>query len=263
MAVLSNRQNARGCSFAEHASVHARTRHGEIEEKGVISHMTAAEPKNTLPKSIKNQAKYTEIIKAAEKVFASRGFHEARISDVAKAAGVSDSTLYKYFATKEELLFSIPARTVSRYHKENQELLKYIRGAANKLRALIHRHLSLYADNEDYANVVMLILKGNRNFLQTEAYKIVQASARVTTQVLEEGIRTGEFRPNMKPYLVRAMIWGTVEHLVVRRSLLGKPEDLEALADDVTDTILSGIVVPEKDRTLNVNVTVTRKEQEK
>ncbi len=224
--------------------------------------MKASEGKRKSPKTIKNPAKHADIVKAAEKVFGTKGFHEARISDIAKEASVSESTIYEYFTTKEELLFSIPAQTISRYHRENQELLKYTWGASNKLRTLIHRHLGLYANNEDYANVVMLTLKGNRNFLQTEAYKIVQASARVTTQVLEEGIRTGEFRSSMKPNLVRAMIWGTIEHLVVRRHLLGKPEDLTALADDITDMILNGIVVPKNERTVNVNVMVTHRGNE-
>jgi TetR/AcrR family transcriptional regulator, fatty acid metabolism regulator protein len=222
--------------------------------------MPKKERKTKSRKAAKNPAKQAAILKAAEKIFAIKGFHEARISDIAREAHVSESTIYEYFSTKEELLFSIPAEIIGHYQKTNQEILQYTWGAANKLRTMIHRHLSLYAYNEDYANVIMLILKGNRNFLQTEAYKVVQASARVTTQVLEEGIKTGEFRPTMKPHLVRAMIWGTIEHLVVRRSLLGKPEDLLSLADDITDTILNGIIVPKAENTLNVNVLVTRKD---
>ncbi len=212
-------------------------------------------------KAMKNPAKQAAILTAALRIFAVKGFHEARISDIAKEARVSESTIYEYFSTKEELLFSIPAEVISEYLRKNQEMLQYTWGAANKLRTLVHRHLSLYAQNEDYANVVMLILKGNRNFLNTDAYQVVQASARVTTQVLEEGIRTGEFRSDLKPNLVRAMIWGTIEHLVIRRSLLGKPEDLLALADDITNTILAGIVVPKNEPTLNVHVTLTHSDK--
>ncbi len=213
-------------------------------------------------KAMKNPAKQAAILMAALRIFAVKGFHEARISDIAKEARVSESTIYEYFSAKEELLFSIPAEIISEYLKKNQEIFQYTWGASNKLRTLIHRHLSLYAQNEDYANVVMLILKGNRNFLHTDAYKIVQASARLTTQVLEEGIRTGEFRSDLKPNLVRAMIWGTIEHLVIRRSLLGKPEDLLAFADDITNTILNGIVVPKSEATLNVHVTLTHPNKE-
>lgn len=218
-----------------------------------------AKSKKTYPRAV-NPAKHTAILKAAERVFARVGFHEARISDIAKEAQVSGSTIYDYFSTKEDLLFSIPAETIREYQKKNLELLQYVHGAANKLRTLICRHLSLYASDEDYAKVTMLILKANRNFLRTEAYKVVQESARITTQILEEGVKTGEFRPDLKPYLVRAMIWGTIEHLVTRRSLLGEPKDLMPLAEEITNTILEGIVVNPKEPALNVHVIVEHKE---
>ena len=205
-------------------------------------------------KAKKNPAKGAAILKAAEHTFARKGFHEATISDIAKKAKVSEATIYEYFSSKEELLFSIPAETIHQYQEKNLEILEYIQGAANKLRFLIYRHLKLYASNPDYANVVMLILKGNRNFLNTDAYKIVQRSARNTTQVLEEGIQNGEFRPDIKPYLVRAMIWGTIEHLVTRKSLFGKPQDLLGLADHIVGTIFRGILTPPKEPTIHVNV---------
>jgi AcrR family transcriptional regulator len=205
-------------------------------------------------KAQKNPAKGAAILKAAEKIFAQKGFHEATISDIAKTAEVSEATIYEYFSSKEELLFTIPAETIHQYQEKNLEILEYIQGAANKLRFLIYRHLKLYASNPDYANVVMLILKGNRNFLKTEAYEIVQRSARNTTQVLEEGIQNGEFGQHIKPYLVRAMIWGTIEHLVTRKSLFGKPQDLLGLADDIVNTIFSGILMPQKEPTIHVNV---------
>lgn len=211
------------------------------------------------PKAAKNSAKRKAILEVAERVFAGKGFHEATISEIAKGAHVSESTIYEYFSTKEDLLFSIPAETIREYHNKHLEILQYIQGAANKLRTLIYRHLSLYTFNEDYANVAMLILKGNRNFLKTEAYKVVQASTRITTKAMEEGIEAGEFRSDLQPHLVRAMIWGTIEHLIKRKSLLGKPEDLLSLADDITDTILHGIMVPEKKPLRNVHVTVEYK----
>lgn len=192
-------------------------------------------------KSFKNPKKGAAIVKAAEHVFARKGFQTATVADIAKKARVSEATIYEYFSSKEELLFAIPAETIRQYQEKNREILPYIRGAANKLRFLIHRHLALYADNPDYATVVMLILKGNPNFLKTESYRIVQYSARNYTEVIEEGMKNNEFRSDIEPNLIRAMIWGTIEHLVTRKSLLGKPENLADLTDDICNTIFSGL----------------------
>jgi len=209
-------------------------------------------------KVLKNPRKGAAILRAAQHIFAKKGFQAATVSDIAQKAKVSEATIYEYFSSKEELLFSIPAETIREYHEKNREILPHIQGAANKLRFLIQRHLGLYGDNPDYATVVMLILKGSRNFLKTNAYKIVQSSARNYIQVFEEGIQNGEFRSDINPYLVRALIWGSIEHLVTRKSLLGKPEDLLALADDIYDTIFIGIRSSKKDTTIHVNVNLKR-----
>jgi len=141
-------------------------------------------------KALKYSPKGLAILEGAKRIFAERGFHAATVSSIAKKAHVSEATIYEYFSTKEELLFSIPAEKILEYHKQNRDILQYIHGATNRLRFVIYRHLELYASDADYARVAMLILKTNRNFINTEAYKIVQASARNTLEVLQQGIKS-------------------------------------------------------------------------
>jgi AcrR family transcriptional regulator len=52
-------------------------------------------------------ARRTQILDAATRVFASKGFNRATIRDVAQAAGVADGTIYNYFASKTDLLFGL------------------------------------------------------------------------------------------------------------------------------------------------------------
>jgi AcrR family transcriptional regulator len=47
------------------------------------------------------------IVEAAMQVFGQTGFHEAKIADIAAAAGVATGTLYNYFTSKEEIFQSI------------------------------------------------------------------------------------------------------------------------------------------------------------
>ena len=58
-------------------------------------------------KAQKNPAKRAAVLKAAENIFAQKGFYEATISDIAKKAEVSAATISDYFSSKEEPLFSI------------------------------------------------------------------------------------------------------------------------------------------------------------
>jgi len=189
----------------------------------------------------KSTIRKEKILKAAERIFAQKGFQETTISDVAQEAGVSDATIYEYFTSKEELLFSIPGETARR-GKEFIELhLKYIRGAANKIRAVVYHYLDFYQKEPDYASVAMLILKQNRKFLETKAYQDVREMSRLIIQVIKEGVASGEFKPQTDPYLVRSMILGTIEHMVIRSVLLGKPENLLEFVDPLTDLLVDGL----------------------
>src|SRR5215467_16396943 len=52
-------------------------------------------------------ARRAQILDAATRVFASKGFNRATIRDVAQDAGVADGTIYNYFANKTDLLFGL------------------------------------------------------------------------------------------------------------------------------------------------------------
>lgn len=187
------------------------------------------------------EARKRGIREAAQRVFAQKGFHEATISEVAQEAGISEATIYEYFSSKEELLFSIPGETERRTKETLEFILAHVRGASNKIRCIIYHYLWLYENHLDYAALVMLILKHNRKFCETQAYQVVRERSRVVLRVVEEGVASGEFRAETNPYLVRSMILGTVEHLVIRRLLIGGPKELSQFSDALADQIIYGI----------------------
>ncbi|HEX7840378.1 MAG TPA: helix-turn-helix domain-containing protein, partial [Kofleriaceae bacterium] len=51
--------------------------------------------------------KRERILLAAERIFARHGFFAARVSEIAKEAGVADGTIYLYFKSKDDLLISL------------------------------------------------------------------------------------------------------------------------------------------------------------
>jgi AcrR family transcriptional regulator len=209
-----------------------------------------------LAKYKKSEERKIQILKAAERVFAQKGFNQSTISEVAHEAGVSDATIYEYFSTKEELLFSIPLETTRQGKIALEDHLSYIRGAANKLRGVIFGYLRFYQNHREYASVALLILKQNREFLKTEAYQVIRQWSRGIVNIVKEGIDAGEFKPDTNPYLVRSMILGTIEHCVTSWLLLGRYGNLLEVVDPLTDMVVQGI---RNDRELtgwNINVSL-------
>src|SRR5215831_1099063 len=94
------------------------------------SSLTQRRPRRPAAKSTGNGRragdKRERILRAAVKVFAKNGFHATRVSEVAKAAGVADGTIYLYFKSKEELLFSL-------FEDRVDKLLAFVRAELPKL----------------------------------------------------------------------------------------------------------------------------------
>jgi TetR/AcrR family fatty acid metabolism transcriptional regulator len=209
-----------------------------------------------VPSQKRAEARKQQILRAAERVFARKGFQEATISDVAREAEVSDATIYEYFASKEELLFSIPGETARKGKEKIESILKLVRGTANKIRVIIYDYLWFYKTHPDYASVAMLILKQNRKFLETNAYEDVRELSRMILKVIREGVEDGDIKANVDPHLLRSVILGTIEHMVIRWVLLGKPENLEDYVDPLTDLIMEGIASRQVQGPWNVRIMV-------
>ncbi len=190
----------------------------------------------------KIDARRMQIIMAAENIFAQKGFQEATISEISKKAGVSDASIYEHFTTKEGLLFSIPVERTKVLFEVMEFHLKLIRGAGNKLRAVVYCLLSAYQKHPDFAAILMLILKHNRKFLETEGHKMIRKGIGNITKIVKEGIASGEFRSDLDLYLVRSIILGTIEHLVTNWIMTGKPEKLTDSADPLIDAVMEGIL---------------------
>jgi TetR/AcrR family fatty acid metabolism transcriptional regulator len=52
----------------------------------------------------------TQILDAAARVLADRGYHRTTVRDIAREAGIADGTIYLYFSSKQELLLALVAQ---------------------------------------------------------------------------------------------------------------------------------------------------------
>ena len=85
--------------------------------------------------------RYDRILEAAEDAIARRGFHQASIRDIARAAGLSLAGLYHYVGGKDELLFLVLDRSLDRLIAALDEGLAAARTPEARLLALIRTHL--------------------------------------------------------------------------------------------------------------------------
>lgn len=211
----------------------------------------------------RSMEKEINIIEGALKVFGEKGFEETTISAISKAAKISDATIYEYFSSKEEVLFSIPKFYTQREFDRLKEMAHFINCPKERLRAIIQAYLEFYEKNRLYTSVVMLSLKGNRNFLKSEAYKIIREASRTIVDTFSEGVGKGIFRDDIDPYIFRNMVLGFIEHLTIQWLLVERPESIIQYRDQIFDMCMRAVLKDAGSESLNLkcqalNITITK-----
>ncbi|MBU2550658.1 MAG: TetR/AcrR family transcriptional regulator [Proteobacteria bacterium] len=198
-----------------------------------------------------------QIVKAAKKVFAAKGFYEATISDIAREAQLSEPTIYEYFTSKEDVLFTIPGEQSVEARRTMEPNLNMFQGAANKLRGIIYTLWNFYQTDQEYAAVAMLILKQNRKFIGTENYNAVRQYFRLMYDVIKEGQAGGEFRSDISPFFIRSVVIGTIEHLTTRKVLYDTENSLVEFVDPLIEVLTNGVAVRPGPADIQVHVTMS------
>ena len=205
----------------------------------------------------KIKSKKDRIMEAALGIFAEKGFQNATIAEISRKAGVSEPTIYEYFGTKEALLFAIPEKISTESQEITRQVLPHIKGAEEKIRALLYRYFDVYQTNPDYSALVLLQLMSNKGFRKTQAHAVIRTSARRLLQCIREGIEDGSFRNDLDPYLVRSLLLGGVEHVFIHWHMQGKParrSDLIRYLDPMLDIIFNGIRANREDSEVSLRV---------
>ncbi len=198
-----------------------------------------------LPRSAKSGAKradkYRAILRAAIRVFARRGYFNARVSEIARAAGVADGTIYLYFNSKDDLLVAIFEETVGRVLAEARAALEALPGPLEKLRRLAEMHLSLFAKDRNLAVVFQVELRQSTKFMERFSRTMLADYFQLIESVITEAQKRGIFRPEISPKLATKVFFGILDEMVTNWVLSHKRRDLTALADPILDIFCHGM----------------------
>src|SRR5438045_6020243 len=105
------------------------------------------------------------ILRAAIDVFAERGFFNAQVADVARAAGVAAGTVYLYFKSKDDLLVSIFERSMREGLQAGRASVAGLDDPEERLRRLARGHLARLGADRNLAIVVQVELRQPTTFM--------------------------------------------------------------------------------------------------
>ena len=192
----------------------------------------------------KNPEKRIRILDAALKVFATRGFYNAKVSEVAREAGVADGTIYLYFESKDALLIALFEDRMQRIiARANDELARSEGSVLDKIRQAIALHLSLVVDDPDLAEFITVELRQSGKFIKEYDNPKFTEYLRIFRDLVLAGQEQGLIRRTVDARLVVRAIFGALDELLLTLSLThrNRSVDINATVDGLCDIFFDGI----------------------
>lgn len=165
----------------------------------------------TVPSTRRNASqrrRAPQIIEAAARVFAERGFHGATTQDIADVLGIRQASLYYYFSSKEAALELVCLKGVEGFFESGKAIAAGPGTARERLSLLISSHLSPLRDRGNFVKVFL----NERQHLPTESRRRIgrwsRGLERIFEEVITEGVAKGEFRADLNARLATLAILG-------------------------------------------------------
>jgi AcrR family transcriptional regulator len=189
-----------------------------------------------------------ELLEAALRIFAERGYASTRLEDIAASVGVTKGTIYHYFATKEELLL----RAIEHYHEQAfvplQRMLKERHGPASASIRLFLRRAFGQLDAARLSVLALLVQGVARDVPHAYHQWLANGPVRgweVLAELIDAGKATGEFRPDADGEVIARMtISGLVLQFAWQRYADGVPRvaiDSDRLIDSAAEALLHSL----------------------
>jgi len=180
------------------------------------------------------------LLEAAVRVFARRGFHAARVGDIAEEAGVAHGLLYHYFSSKEEVLETIFRETWADLLAAVRDVEESGEPAQEQLRQVAAILLRSWRRDPD---LVRVLVRGvaRSSELDRRVGDVGDAFAAIE-RIVRRGQEAGELRPELDARLTSVIFYGAIEELLTGwvLELLPDGDDDVARAEQTVVEIVTG-----------------------
>ena len=176
-------------------------------------------------------------------MFAEQGFHQATISQIARAAGVADGTIYLYFKNKDDIMANFFGNKTHQVFAHFREVVDQAQGAEEKLRTLIQHHLEEFQRDRFMAVVYQAETRRMSRMCEEQIREMSKLYHDLVSEIIEQGQQEGRIRRDLYVGLVKRFIIGAVDE-VINTWLHSEGEyDLGSMAGPLVDLFMRGIGV--------------------
>lgn len=203
--------------------------------------MTTHTPRARLVRNSRVLRRSDEIIDAAARVFAERGYHGTSTQAIADVLGMRQASLYYYFPSKEAALELVCARGTDGFVEGAEAVMESAGAPIEKLARLIAAHLAPIETMPDYVRVFI----NERRYLPTASRRRIGRKSRRIERLFEHvilaGIADGSIRPGADARLAMLAVLGMCNAVINWRES-DRATDMKQVAAEFAKLVASGLV---------------------
>lgn len=186
--------------------------------------------------------KRRQLLDAAVRVFARKGFHASRVGDIAEEAGVAHGLLYHYFKSKDQVLEAVFQENWSLLVARIESVEKTDEPAADQLRHISAIVLRTWLHLPDVVRVV--VQEFGRSPELGDRIGELTLPIEAIERVIARGIERGEFRRDVDPVFAATVVYGAIDELLtgwVLGRLPAGEEDVAKAEQTMIEVVLVGL----------------------
>ncbi|MGD9034379.1 MAG: TetR/AcrR family transcriptional regulator [Desulfobacteraceae bacterium] len=184
------------------------------------------------------------ILEAALKIIKDKGFHRARMSDIATAANISYGLVYHYFKTKEDLFEAILYRWWDSLFQLMNDINEAQSDVKMKLRHIIDYFLDTYQDNPELVNIFITEISRSTSNLTADRLHYFKKFMSLTEAVITEGQENETLRNDFKARYLTYIFLGALEAFIstmvlADQNIKGNAQK-KRIAESILEVFLNG-----------------------
>jgi len=179
--------------------------------------------------AVSQEEKRRQILNAAVRAFARKGYHACRVGEIAEEAGVAYGLVYHYFGSKEEVLQTIFRETWIQMLARIEEMEAEGDPASEQVRKVTALLLRTWKRDPDLVRVLVREVTRSPEQLQQQVKEIGHAYEALE-RIIRRGQESGEFRPELDPQLAATVFYGALEEVLTGWVMGQLPDGEDAVA---------------------------------
>jgi AcrR family transcriptional regulator len=182
-----------------------------------------------------------QLLDAAEAVFGDAGLKGATTKEIARVAGIHETTLFRHFSSKEDLFLAVVKKGMDEAAELFQDNFSYSGDIQHDLR----RFAKIYCEHIRGREPMIRVCLSTMNILPEEAKEIFQVTniptLRALATCLQEAQAQGVVRKDLEPYQVAQAFTGTLMMYLLKQSVLKSPYSEADYFETLIELFLHGM----------------------